>query len=135
MQETIDEIQEDEFSDLPEELLAEDEFEKQMEVDRKMSEKLSALGTSLQAKADEVVAQRRELEDNWLDDLAQYNGKYSATENSRLKQSGGSQLFANITRPKVNAAEARISDILFPTDDRNWDIRPTPVPDMQDSAI
>ena len=132
MQEIIDEIQEDEFSDLPEELLAENVLEKQMDEDRKMSEQLSALGTSLQAKADEVVAQRRELEDNWLDDLAQYNGKYSATETSRLKQSGGSQLFANITRPKVNAAEARISDILFPTDDRNWDIRPTPVPDMQD---
>ena len=132
MQEITDEIQEDEFSELPEEVFAEDELEKQMEADRQMSEQLSALGTSLQAKADEVVAQRRELEDNWLDDLAQYNGKYSATETSRLKQSGGSQLFANITRPKVNAAEARISDILFPTDDRNWDIRPTPVPDMQD---
>jgi len=116
----------DEFADMPDEM---GDIDKMLELDRQVSERLDALGSSLQQKADEVVNQRRAIEANWLEDIAQYNGKYSDSEVTRLKSSGGSQLFANITRPKVNAAEARISDILFPTDDRNWDIRPTPVPD------
>jgi hypothetical protein len=35
-----------------------------------------------------------------------------------------------LTRQKTNAAEARISDILLPTDDRNWGIKPTPKPKL-----
>ncbi len=123
-------IEEDEFSEL--DLLDGSELDAALEEDRRISEKMSALGQSLQQKADEVVADRRGIESLWLDDLKQFNGSYSDNEISRLKSSGGSQLFANITRPKVNAAEARISDILFPTDDRNWDIRPTPVPEMEE---
>lgn len=41
-----------------------------------------------------------------------------------------SKLFANITRAKTNAAEARIADMLFPADDTNWGIEPTPVPEL-----
>lgn len=125
--EEIEEL--DEFSEL--DMLEGSEVDRVLEEDRKVSEKMAQLGQSLQEKADEAVRKRREIESLWLDDLKQYNGSYSDNEVSRLKSSGGSQLFANITRPKVNAAEARISDILFPTDDRNWDIRPTPVPDME----
>lgn len=40
-----------------------------------------------------------------------------------------STLFVGITRQKTNAAEARLSDILLPTDDRNWGIQPTPDPE------
>ena len=129
----LEEIVEDEFEGVPElEELSADDLDAQLAQERELSERLSALGTSLQAKADESVAQRSEIEASWMDDLKQYNGEYSDVEKARLRSSGGSMLFANITRPKVNAAEARISDILFPTDDRNWDIRPTPVPDIGD---
>jgi len=130
-EELEDQIMEDEFDDLPE-LDEVEDIDAVLDGDREMSERLSALGVSLQLKADEVVAQRAEIEGNWMDDLKQFNGEYSDVEKARLQASGGSMLFANITRPKVNAAEARISDILFPTDDRNWDIRPTPVPEIQD---
>jgi len=34
-----------------------------------------------------------------------------------------------VTRQKTNAAEARLADILLPTDDRNWGIQPTPDPE------
>jgi hypothetical protein len=37
-----------------------------------------------------------------------------------------STVFVGITRQKTNASEARLSDILLPTDDRNWGIQPTP---------
>jgi hypothetical protein len=40
-----------------------------------------------------------------------------------------SRIVVNIVRPKVDQAVARMCEILLPTDDQNWDIRPTPVPE------
>jgi hypothetical protein len=40
-----------------------------------------------------------------------------------------STVFVGITRQKANAAEARLADIMLPTDDRNWGIQPTPDPE------
>ena len=41
-----------------------------------------------------------------------------------------SRVVINIVRPKVDQAIARMCEILFPVDDRNWDIKPTPVPEI-----
>jgi len=45
----------------------------------------------------------------------------------------GSTVFPNITQPYVDAAAARVGDMLLPTDDRNFAIQPTPIPDMFES--
>jgi hypothetical protein len=39
-----------------------------------------------------------------------------------------SKVVINIVRPKVDQAVARMCEILLPVDDRNWGIKPTPVP-------
>ena len=93
-----------------------------------MAERLRVFGVRLQSKADDQVQQRYSIDERWLDDLRQFNGQYDKVTAATLAASGGSKLFVNITRNKVNAAEARLIDILFPTDDRNWGIQPTPVP-------
>jgi hypothetical protein len=49
-------------------------------------------------------------------------------------QTARSKVFPNITRPYVDAASARISDMLLPNDDRSWGIKPTPIPDLVDVA-
>ena len=41
-----------------------------------------------------------------------------------------SRVVVNIVRPKVDQAIARMCEILFPVDDRNWGIKPTPMPEM-----
>ena len=41
-----------------------------------------------------------------------------------------SRVVINIVRPKVDQAVARMCEILFPVDDRNWGIKPTPLPEM-----
>lgn len=43
---------------------------------------------------------------------------------------GRSTIIPNITRPYCDAASARVADMLLPTDDRNWAIRPTPDPKL-----
>lgn len=42
----------------------------------------------------------------------------------------GSTLFLPITRPYVDFSAGRAADMLLPTDDRNWDIQSTPMPDV-----
>jgi hypothetical protein len=41
--------------------------------------------------------------------------------------------FVQKTRQKTNAAAAHLAELLFPTDDRNWRLKPTPVPILMDS--
>ena len=43
-----------------------------------------------------------------------------------------SRVVINIVRPKVDQAVARMCEILFPVDDRNWALKPTPMPDLAD---
>jgi hypothetical protein len=50
---------------------------------------------------------------------------------ARKSQDGNrSRVVINIVRPKVDQAVARMCEILFPVDDRNWGIKPTPLPDL-----
>ena len=105
-----------------------DATEQSDKAEREMAERLRVFGVRLQAKAEDQVKRRFSIDERWLDDLRQFNGQYDKVTAATLAASGGSKLYVNITRNKVNAAEARLIDILFPTDDRNWGIQPTPVP-------
>ncbi len=59
-------------------------------------------------------------------------GRYDATTEATLNEGKKSRLYVNMTRPKTHAWEAKLSDMLFPTDGTpNWGIRPTPVPELQ----
>ena len=52
---------------------------------------------------------------------------------ARKAQDGNrSRVVINIVRPKVDQAIARMCEILFPVDDRNWGLKPTPIPDIAD---
>ena len=88
----------------------------------------------LQAEADIRVVNRDPHEKRWLDNLRQYFGKYDADTVRALKNAGGSQLTLNMTRPKTNALAARLINLLFPADDMNWAIEPTPVPKLTAAA-
>ena len=46
-----------------------------------------------------------------------------------------SVVFLNITRPYTDAASARVADMLLPTDDRAWEIKPTPLPRLSTSQL
>lgn len=80
------------------------------------------------------VSRRHAVEQRWLVDLAQYHGFYDEGTKAEITKTDGSTLFVNLTRPKTNAMVARLVDLLFPTDDRNWGIQPTPVPELTSSA-
>jgi hypothetical protein len=115
-------------------------------------ERLEMLGLSLAKRRDEWVNARRAsgVEKRWLEDIDQYNGRDEANKQTASMMetvaAGGyptsgqatkpqrSTVFVNITRPKTNAAEARLTNMLIPTDDRNWGIKPTPDPKLTSQA-
>lgn len=96
----------------------------------KLKKAYQALVGELEDQANTRVGDRAELEKRWELDLRQYHGRYDSTMEARLKKERKSRLFVNITRKRTHGWEARLSDMLFPTDDKNWGVSPTPLPDV-----
>lgn len=108
---------------------------------------LDALGLTLSAKRRDAVAARAAcgIEDEWTGDEEFYQGyddanrhEFVNTASKPLATGGteqkpktkGSVVFPNITQPFVDAVSARIGDVLLPTDDRNFAIESTEIPEM-----
>ena len=83
----------------------------------------------------ERLRRRKPVEQRWLEDLRQYHSQYDSETLKVLNaDTERSSIFINITRPKTNAWRARLADMLFPNDERNWGIDPTPVPELTREA-
>ena len=104
--------------------------ERQASEEQRVREQFQSIVGRLEREAEDRVQKRSIIEQRWLEDLSQYHGRYEEKVAQDLRESKKSALFINSTRPKTNAMEARLSDMLFPTDDRNWGIGPTPVPEL-----
>lgn len=113
-------------------------FENQMspeeqakEEQRLWEEKLQVFGTGVEAEADEFERMRKPIEMRMLEDTRQYSGIESDNSQATTNKSTGSDLNVNITRKKTNTAEARLSDMLFPADDKNYGLDdPNPEPKL-----
>ena len=114
---------------------------------KKREEQLDAFGANLGKLRDEWVRSRSAAghDKRWLEDNDQYEGRdnvnraasnmmnsveqgYPVTTNHAKPTR--STVYIGMTRSKSNSAEARIADILLPTDDRNWGIKPSPQPKL-----
>ncbi len=111
-----------------------DTYEMEESEQQKMLESLEAFAAKMEEEAKRRVDRRLHVEERWLDDLRQYNGQYDEKLLERLKKDRSSKVFVNLTRPKTNSMIARLVDLLFPTDDRNWSVSPTPVPELTEQA-
>lgn len=109
-------------------------------------EKLQDLHRLFAAQRDDWVKYRAQsgVEQRWREAQALYFGdEAEATSNAFIetlkngpqsKSKAGnaprSKVVINIVRPKVDQAVARMCEILLPVDDKNWGIKPTPVPEV-----
>ena len=123
------------------------EYEDPEERMRKKAEKLQSFGSSLGGQRDEWIRSRGSygVDKRWIEDEDQYNGKDNINKAASQMMTSVEQgypvttqgakphrstVFIGMTRQKTNAAEARLADILLPTDDRNFGIQPTPSPEL-----
>jgi hypothetical protein len=108
--------------------------------------KREAFTQSLIKKRSEAIAYRAAsgVETRWIQDTDAYHGRDSSsridenwdvlalggvTPQAPAKRSGRrSRVYVGITRQKTNVAVARAQDMLFPSDERNWETLPTPDP-------
>lgn len=117
----------------------------------KMQERLQIFGTSMAQQRDQWVRARYSygVDKRWLEDEDQYNAKDNINKaasqmmtsveqgypvTTQAAKPHRSTVYIGLTRQKTNAAEARLADILLPTDDRNWGIQPTPKPKLMKMA-
>jgi hypothetical protein len=94
---------------------------------------LEVIGSKLEERKERAVKAREQHERRWIDDLRQYHGIptfIAGTKELPATQDEYRQTRDNITRPKVLLASSRLGDMLFPTSDANWDIQPTPDPEL-----
>jgi len=100
------------------------------EMSAALREQVTAIIGKLEADKDEAVSARSTVETRWLAALRRYHGRYDDTMEKYLAGKEGSKHFANITRPKTQAWADHTGDLLFPTDEKNWGIQPTPAPEL-----
>lgn len=123
--------------------------EESKEQDQPTISAIAALGTSLIRKRDEAVEFRAAsgVEQMWREDDENFDGgdgymtshrsmvDYATGEAVNTPNSGPqrSQVVVNIIRGKCETAEGRFAEILLPTDDRNWGLKETPVPEIAEA--
>lgn len=113
--------------------MTDDEIRAQIEEARaRRAMLMDGVGARLESLKDEAVTYRANFEQEWVENIRQYEGEVNsvssmpAQNKERGKVSSYNETSDNITRPKVQLIAARISDMIFPTSDRNWDITPSP---------
>jgi len=91
----------------------------------------SLAGFILQAFQRNKDARRNSLvEEQMLNSLRAYNGEYNPEDLAKIRASGGSTIFMNITSVKSRNAASWIRDILLPSKEKSWSVEPTPIPDL-----
>lgn len=89
------------------------------------------LGAVLEKKYNDYKGQRDRKEQEWIEAVHQYEGRWNQSDQEKIEQALSMQdntadpISVNITRPKTNIAIARMKDIQFPTGgDFNFFLRP-----------
>ncbi len=90
---------------------------------------LSIFGSGLQQQIRKLCQEKLPIERRWVDDMRQFMGQYDQEVINKMPK-GGAQVFINVTKPKTLKGEAQLVDMLFPVDDKNYGISPTPNPDL-----
>jgi hypothetical protein len=114
-------------------------------------EQLQGLHRLFSAQRDDWVKYRAQsgVEARWREAQALYFGdEESAASNpfidtlkngpmskTKATSSTRSKVVINIVRPKVDQAVARMCEILLPVDDKNWGIKPTPIPEAVSKMV
>lgn len=96
--------------------------------------RMETLRHALQAEIDKRKSQRTGVEQRWLRCLRQYNNQYEPQFQAELdSRQYGSRAFVPLTRRICNIIEARLGDLLFPTDERGYSISASPNPELSEA--
>lgn len=95
---------------------------------------LKALGDKLSSLFTQYVSDRRVAELKWMRNLRQYLGQYDP-EIERDLSVNRSRAYPRITRVKCISVLSRVMNLMFPGNERNWELKASPSPDMDPREI
>ena len=104
-----------------------DNLEKKDKDGMSIDERLSTFGQLLWQYWEINRAFRRPKEMEWLESLRQYKGLYDPEVDITP---GLSRVYPKLTRSKENQVLSRLMEMLFPEQDKNWEIEPSPDPKL-----
>lgn len=97
--------------------------------------KLDVLGEVFRKDFDQAQKDRFPYEQRWMKALRMYNGEIEPADLAGMSKEQ-SRAFIRLARIKVNAIDARMFDMLYPSGtENNWSIKPTPNPDVPDEVV
>lgn len=97
-------------------------------------EHLSALGTYLKGVRDQYVRDRGLLEDQWMKNLRQYLGIYDPSISKYIPEER-SHVYPRDTRVKIKGGVAKMMEMMFPSQDKNWTVSPSPNPSIPQADL
>ena len=74
------------------------------------------------------------VDEDLLDNLRRRVGEYSPLKLAEIQKQNGSAIFGEITGVKCRNAEAWLSDVFSPDDEKSWSLNATPVPELPAEA-
>lgn len=98
------------------------------------AEDLRAIGDKLAPLFQQYVSDRRIAELRWMRNLRQYLGQYDPDIEKELSQNR-SHAYPRITRVKCISVLSRIMNLMFPGNERNWALQPSPSPDIDPADV
>jgi hypothetical protein len=95
---------------------------------------LVRLGQEFSKLFDRYSGDRRLAEQKWMRNLRQYLGLYDP-EIERELPVNRSRAYPRITRVKCISMLSRVMNLMFPGNERNWELRASPSPDMDPADV
>ena len=98
------------------------------------AEELRSLGQNLDKLFLQYVSDRRVAELKWTRNLRQYLGIYDPDIENEMSKNR-SRAYPRITRVKCISVLSRIMNLMFPGNERNWELKASPSPDMHPEDV
>lgn len=102
--------------------------------DRRQQQKLQSLGTKLTSRFEQYERDRRLAELRWMKNLRQFLGQYDPDIEAKMGKDQ-SRAYPRLTRVKCVSMVSRLMNLLFPSSEKNWQIAPSPVPNLPQEAL
>jgi hypothetical protein len=97
-------------------------------------DKLRGIGQRLQAQFLNYERDRRLAELRWAKSARQYLGIYDPEVESQIEKNR-SKAYPKLTRVKCVSMLSRLMNLLFPSNEKNWTVTSTPVPNLSEEDL
>ncbi len=109
-----------------------DDIKSEFQESKRNSEVMVSFGSRLYNQFTANEGFRFAKEQQWLEDLRAYKGLYDPDVKI---SANASKVYPKLTRSKVNIVLSRLHEMLFPENDKNFEIKPTPDPKVSQEIV